>query len=447
MRTPIGLIICLLAGAAGANATIAPAAAGLRLRAPLGRGVTLAVYPSPALAGEPALVAGRVSGPGAPDATVTLWQRPPGAARATVLAQVSAEATGAFVFTRADAPLDQTETLYATAAGLRSHPVHESVAAAVTLAAQSAIVTSGTPVALSGRVTPVAHAGEPVLVQQRLPGGWQTVGRATIAGDGSFGASPTFIGTHAVALRALFAGDAHNLAGVSDPVDLLVQAAPGGRLSLLASSNPLTLGQTVTLSGTLAGNGPAGANANGTGTGTGTGAVTAGIPVTLLAGPDTAGEQPVASTLTDGAGNFSFSQTPSATTVYGVRIATLASAPVVVGVQRTVTLAASTLTAPLGATQSIQGTVAGAGAGADVALQLLGGDGVFHSIARAHVSGASAGGAAAFSFVTTLTDPGSETYRVLSGADATNQSGFSLPLTVLVTPRAALQVAAALGQA
>ncbi len=432
MRRPILITTCLLVCAAGTGATTAAAAASGHGRVLPARTITLAVYPNPGVAGEPALVAGRVFASGAADVEVTLWMHPPGAARATPLAQVSADANGAFVFTRASAPLDETASLYATALGLRSRSVREQVAASVTVSAPDATVTSGSPVTLTGRVLPTGHAGEPVLVQQRTASGWQTIARAVVRADGSFGATPTFSGAGAVALRASFGGDAHNLAGVSDPLELLAEPATSGELSLAASSEALTLGQPVTLSGVLAG-----------------GAPSAGVAVTLLAGPDVADEQPIASTTTDAAGNFSFAQTPSADTVYAVTAAGLRSAPLVVGTQLTVTLAASTLSASLGSTQTIQGSVDGAALGGDVALQLLGDDGAFHTIAQgrigAPVGGASSGGS--FSFVTTLADPGSKTYRVLVAGDATHESGVSSPLTVDVSPRAASLVAAALGQA
>ena len=250
---PTNLFACLLVAAAAAAPTSPAAAAGVRARAPIGRSVTLAVYPDPGVAAEPALVAGRVIAPGAADATVTLWQRAAAAARATPLAQVSADAGGAFVFTRAAAPLDQTASLYATALGLRSRSLREQVLASVTLGSATGIVSGASPVALSGRVQPGGHAGEPVLVQQSGPSGWQTIARTTVAADGSFSASPMFGGGRAVTLRAVFPGDARNLEGASDPLDLLVESAQSHRLSLVASANPLTLGQTVTLSGTLGG--------------------------------------------------------------------------------------------------------------------------------------------------------------------------------------------------
>ncbi len=433
MRRTILLTACLLAGGVASGATVASAAPSGRGRAPATRTITLAAYPNPGVAGEPALVAGRVFAAGAVDVEVTLWMRPPGAARATLLAQVSADANGAFVFTRASAPLDESASLYATALGLRSRPVREQVAASVMLGAPDATVTSGSAVALTGRVLPTGHAGEPVLVQQRSPSGWQTIARAVVGADGGFVAASTFSGAHAVALRAFFGGDAHNLPGVSDPLELLAEPATNGQLSLAASSEALTLGQPVTLSGALAGSGGR----------------AAGVPVTLLAGPDVADVQPIASTTTDGAGNFRFAQTPGANTVYAVTAGAVRSAPLVVGTQLTVTPAASTLSASLGSSQTIEGSVDGAAPGSDVALQLLGDDGAFHTIARVRlaipVGGASSGGS--FAFMTTLVDPGSKTYRVLAAGDATHESGLSGPLTVVVSPRPASLVAAALGQA
>ncbi len=429
MRRVTSTIACFLVAGAGAVTLTAPALAGVAATsAPAVRAVALSVYPNPALAEEPALVTGRVTGPGAANATVILWQRPAGVARATQLAQVSADGNGAFVFTRADAPLDETTTLYATALGQRSRSVREQVAASVTLSVPSPIVSSGSAVSLTGQVLPGGHAGEPLLLQQRLATGWATIDRVTLASGGGFSASPAFSGVRTVTVRAVFGGDARNLGNTSDPLDLLVESAQQHGLSLVASTNPLILGQSVTLSGTLAAAGGGGA------------------PVTLLAGSDAADEVPVATTVSDGSGNFSFVQVPTANTEYRVSAGALSSAPVVVGVQQTVTLDASTLSAPLGATQDVQGTVTGASAGAAVALQLLGADGVFHSISLSHV-GAVGGNGAAFSFAVALTDPGSNTYRVLAAGDAAHESGVSAPLTVVVGSRSAPLVAGALGQA
>jgi hypothetical protein len=371
-----------------------------------------------------------VLGPGAANAAVTLWQRPAGASRTTELAQINADSSGAFVFTRAEAALDQSATVYATALGRRSPLLHQQVAAAVTLTAASPIVSSGAAVQLSGHVLPIGHAGEPVLLQQRAAGGWATIARTTIASDGSFGFTPTFRGVRAVTVRAQFGGDARNLVAASDPLDLLVQAPQSARLSLAASVNPVVLGQSLALSGTL------------------TGPSAGGLPVSLFAGPDAADALPVDSATADTLGNFSFHESPQATTVYQAGAPGQTSAALVVGVQGTVTLNASTPSAPLATTQVVRGTVTGAAVGGGVALQLLGQDGAFHTIARNHLTMPAAGATApAFSFAVTLTEPGSQVYRVFTNGDDSHESSVSPPLTVAVTPRASSQVAAAVTQA
>ena len=430
MQRLIGTSTCVVALAVAAAGTAAPALArGGLAHAPVSAGIALVSYPDPAVAGEPALLAGRVTGPGAANATVTLWQRPAAGGRLTQVAQINADSGGAFVFTRAEVAVDQSATLYATAAGRRSPAVHQQVAASVTLTAASPVVLSGSAVPLAGHVVPASHAGESVLLQQRSPLGWTAIGRATVASDGSFAVAPTFRGVRAVTVRALFSGDPRNLAGASDPLDLLVQSPQAAGLSLASSVNPVILGQSLTLSGTVAGAG------------------SGGLPVGLLAGPDVAHTQPSATVTTDGLGNFSFSATPQVNTVYSVTAPGQSSAPLVIGVQGSVSLNASTLSTPLAATQVVRGSVTGAGVGGAVALQLLGPDGTFHTISRSHLTAAPFGGPApAFAFGVTLTEPGSQTYRVLAGGDTSHESSVSAPLTVNVTPRAAGQVASALAQ-
>jgi len=431
MRRLIGLTTCLLSLAAVASATAPQALAGPSLsHAPVSPGVVLASYPNPGVAGEPALLAGRVVGVGAGDAPVTLFARVAGAARPTQLAQINADSSGAFVFTRAEAAVDQTATLYAAALGQRSHALRQQVAAAITLSTPSPVVLSGSQVALTGQVLPVGHAGEPVLLQQASASGWTTIARTTVAADGSFAVAPVLRGVHAVTLRALFAGDARNLPGASDPLDLLVQSAEGVGLSLAPSVNPVVLGQPVALSGTLAGSG------------------SGGLLVTLLAGPDPADVAPVTTATADALGNFSFAVAPTANTVYRVHAAGQASSALVVGVQASVSLSASALSAPLAATSIVRGSVTGAAVGGGVSLQLLGEDGNFHTVAHGHLTAPATGSTApGFSFAVTLTNPGSQAYRVLATGDSTHESSVSAPLVVEVTSRAASLVAAAVGQA
>ena len=415
MRRATLIAACLLAGAlpAAGAAVAAAGAAG----APSSRtaSVTLAATPNPSVASEPTLLTGRVTGPGAGDATVTLWRRG-STAHATMLAQVNADGAGAFVFTRTDAPLDTNETVYASALGARSRSVTEQVAAAVTLSAQTTAAMSGVPVALSGTVDPTGHTGEAVLVQERDSGAWKTIGRASITAAGTFALSATFTGASIVVLRAELAADSRNEAAHSDPLDLVVSAPQRAGLSLVASSDPIVAGTPVTLSGTLASR-------------------DAGATVTLLAGPPSQTPGAIATTTTDASGNFSFTEMPLGDTVYRVSAEHLQSAPVVVGLRPTVALRSSALVGPLGQTLTFAGTAAGAGVGGSVDLQLLGDDGNFHTVARG-VLDAGGGAGPAFSLPAMLTDPGARTYRVLVDDGSAWMSGVSGSITVSVASRA-----------
>lgn len=411
MRRARIIAACLLSGAVPAAGAAAGTAAGAGSPSGHTASVTLAATPNPSVASEPTLLTGRVSGSGAGDATVTLWRRT-SSGRATMLAQVNADAAGAFVFTRTDAALDTDATVYASALGARSRPVSQQVAAAVTLSAGATAATSGTPDALSGTVFPTGHTGEAVLISQHSSGTWKVVAKASITAAGTFTASPTFTGSETVVLRASFAGDARNQAAHSDLVDLVVAASQRAGLSLVASSDPILAGASVTLSGTLA----SGAS---------------GQTVTLLAGPAAQTLGAIATATTDASGNFSFTKAPLGNTVYRVSVGHLLSALVVVGLRPTVSLRSNALVGSLGQTLTFTGSAIGAGAGGSVDLQLLGDDGSFHTVARGTLASGGANGPT-FSLGATLTDPGARTYRVLVDDGSAWLSGVSSSITVAV---------------
>jgi len=414
MRRATLLPACLLAAAFLVAGGAVSDAAGARAPASHAASISLTATPNPSVASEPTLLAGRVTGSGAGDATVTLWRRGTGG-HASMLAQVSADGNGSFVFTRTDAPLDANATIYASALGVRSRAVTEQVTAAVTLSAQTTGATSGVAVPLSGTVSPTGHAGETVLIQERGSTSWTTIAHATITPTGTFAVTQSFTGARAVVLRAVFNGDARNLAAHSDPLDLVVNAAQKAGLSLVASTDPILAGSSVTLSGTLA----SGAS---------------GQTVTLLAGATAQTLASITTTTTDGSGDFSFTEVPTGDTVYRVAAGHLQSTSVVVGVRPTVTLHASALTGSLGQTLSFGGTATGAAAGGGVSLQLLGDDGNFHTVARGTLAPGGAAGPA-FSLSAMLTDPGARTYRVLVDDGSAWLGGVSGSITVAVGTR------------
>jgi hypothetical protein len=391
------------------------------------RGLTIAATPNPIVTGDAVTIYGRLKGANSAGRTITLWHRIAGQPRFTVVQRVKTDAAGFYLIQRKPGVVTTNRSWFATAGrGVHSRTVHERVAAAVSLDPLPTTAETNQVVAFTGRVAPNHAGGRIVLQSQDSPSGngWRTIDQARIGAGSAFRIEHRFRQPGDRTLRVLFRGDRRNVRAASDVFSIAVSQKVNPAFTLGVSQNPILVGQTVTLNGTLA------APDN------------AGVGVTLYGRSIRRGYRALATTTTDAAGNYTFAQTPANTMVYQVRTSAprdrRASAQLTLGVQSTVTFTASTTSAPVGQPVTFTGTVAPSKVGHRIELQRQFADGNWYTVASTRVRGGST-----YTFVRAFGAPGIKQLRVLVPGGPANARGISGTLPVTITPAPASTLAPA----
>ncbi|MHB8243503.1 MAG: hypothetical protein ACYDHN_16130, partial [Solirubrobacteraceae bacterium] len=227
-------------------------------------------------------------------------------------------------------------------------------------------------------------------------------------------------GEFAITHRFVVPGDANirvvvrthgrfSVRGISNTLNYQISQKENPRLTLNASSDPISFGQTVTLSGTVAG--------------------AVNQPVTLLARGRGAGYAVVAQGTTNASGEYSFLQGPQQSTFYRVTSGSVGSAVLFEGVKYVLTANVSATTVQSGQPLTFSGTVTPALDGHPVYIEredALGGG--FHVVEVGQVHGSS------YSIPDVIFGSGKETFRVKVPGDPANQTVSSSPFTIEVTP-------------
>lgn len=261
---------------------------------------------------------------------------------------------------------------------VHSQTVHEQVAPLLTLAASTQLATTGQKVIFTGSVSP-NHRFERMLLQEQnnLAGnGWKTVASTFTNGGSQFSLSHGFVFPGAHTLRAYFSGDPRNVAGASDPVTVLVQQAQIPSFTIHSSAPIIPEGQSATITGV-------------------------------------------------------FNHPNTEVTLYGKLKATAEkrhSAELFQGVQDLLTISASSMTATVGGTVTVSGTVTPDKAGHSIYLQRFGSDNHWHNVAMGTVMPGST-----YSFTYTFGRMGTVALRARIVADPDNIGAVSAPATITVT--------------
>jgi hypothetical protein len=214
----------------------------------------------------------------------------------------------------------------------------------------------------------------------------------------------------------LVKGTRRNLPSPSNVLTYEISQAQNPALTLNPSADPITVGQSVTLTGTLQN----GANQN----------------VQLLAKTAGGQFQTVAQTPTDGSGNYTFTQVPIHSTIYQVQGGGRSSAQVFEGVKDSLTANASATSVQAGQPVTFSGTVAPDKTGHVIYLQRQNANGNgFHTVQVSRV-----GAGSAYSITRRLFVPGTKVFRVFIPGGPFNQGAASQPFTIDVTPASAQQV-------
>ena len=401
--------IAVLAGLA-VLAALAPASAAQA------RNITINAAPNPITVGDSMFIYGQVNGARHSNVRVILWHRVAGHPRFSIVQTTRTDANGFYSFTRAPGKVDTNRVWFAQSGVRISRRVREKVIPEVTLNQPATPIITNHPVTFTGTVTPGApHVGERVLLQVATDNngnGWKNVDRGPVGPGGSYSIRHNFKTAGSRTLRVVLRADRFNLRGISTPVDIDVQQTQNPNFTIVPSANPIVVGNPVTLQGQLSG------------------ANSANQTVTLFAHESSTTYAPVAATMTDGSGKYSFTQTPLHNTVYQVRAGGgRQTAQVFEGVHDFVTITPSATTSVVGSAVTFTGAVAPNKVGHVIYLQRQAPNGGWNTIAVGSVDALSR-----YSFTHTFGSPGTKVFRTFVPGGPVNDAGASPAVTITVAP-------------
>jgi hypothetical protein len=176
--------------------------------------LTIASSPNPSHANGKVTISGQVLRTATGTSpTITLWQQLPGQKQFAQMIQTSVDANGKYTVTRRANSVQTNREWYASANGVRSQTLTQSVEAVVTLTAAHGRQRL---TKLSGQVTP-SHKGDKVLLQRRAAHGWITIGRPRLSQSSRFKLTHR-LAKGAVMLRVVLPADAENALSLSRTV-------------------------------------------------------------------------------------------------------------------------------------------------------------------------------------------------------------------------------------
>jgi hypothetical protein len=411
---------------------LAPGSAFARKhRSPNGRcNVNINLAPRVITAGDSVVVFGRLRCHGRPSrslipgATVQLLEHSVGTPGFGVVQTTSTDARGFYEFTVTQ--VSTNSVFFVRSRGAASGRRAVRVADRVTLSGPpegtQLLTGAANKVTFTGTVTPADVGARVVLQRQNAATGgddWHRIDVGRVAAGGVFSITHTFLVPGDANIRVLVRSRGRNIPSPSNVLTYEISQAQNPALTIEASADPISYGQSVTISGKVL---PG-----------------AKVPVTLLARTARQrGFAPVAEVSTDAGGNYTFpAQSPIASTFYKVKGAGKTSAVLYEGVKDVLTAQVSATTVQAGQSLTFSGTVAPDHTGHVIYLErqnATGGD--FHVVQVARVKVGSA-----YSIVHTVYEPGVKVFRVKIPGGPENEGAASTPFTITVTPAPAAALA------
>ncbi len=411
--------------AAALLALASPAAASAHKHpSPSGRcAVDLNVAPRQITAGDPIVAFGRLRCTprvNAAGQTVQLYEHSFGTPGYTPVQSTSTGPLGFYEITQAG--VDTNSLFYVRSHGAQSGRRRVRVAAQVTLGGppEGTQLLTGVPnaVTFTGTVTP-ADAGALVILQRQnaLTGNeWRRIGETTVGAEGAFSLVHRFVVPGDANLRVLVRSHGTNIPSPSDVLTYEISQAQNPQLTINASVDPITYGQSVTISGVAAS--------------------LPSTPVTLFERTASQhGFAPVAEVTTNAGGEYTFpAQSPLYNTFYEVRTGAKASreksAVLYEGVKDVLSAEVSPSTVQAGQAFTVKGTVAPEHAGHIVYLERENASGNgFHVVQVATIEAGST-----YTITHTVYDAGTKLFRVRVPGDRENEGVVSAPFTIQVNP-------------
>jgi hypothetical protein len=280
----------------------------------------------------------------------------------------------------------------------------------------------------SGTVNPTDAGARVILQRQNAVTGneWHRIGIGSVQAGGTYTITHTFRVPGDASIRVLVRSDGLNIPSPSNELEYNISQAQNPSLTISSSADPIMYGQSLSISGVLAG----GVN----------------YPVTLEARTvHQHGFAPVAQAVTDASGNYSFAaQTPVNSTLYRViagnprcdirvckgPLSLLKSAVLYEGVKDVLTAEVSATTVDAGEALTFKGTVAPDHSGHVIYLERQNAAGTgFHVVQVGYVLPGST-----YSIVHQVYVPGTKVYRIDIPGGPDNGRAVSQLFTVVVTP-------------
>ncbi len=374
----------------------------------------------PLTSGDQTLALGRGHCGQTPSAgqTVTLYERPAEKSAYSAVGTTTTDPAGYYQVSTG--PIAENTSFYAAIGSAQSAPKEAKVAAVVSLNGPPEnkpllAVRSGfrNGITFNGKV-PASDKGAWVVLQREnaLKGEqwYQISHRVRVDEEGNFSIEHWFRVAGASYIRVVVRGTKHFTASPSTELSYTITQAQNPQLTVESTQDPVPFGSATSIGGKAPG--------------------LASTALTLLGRTGgTAGFRPIATTMTDGEGNYSFASIkPAASGFYRVEGGGRTSTPLYQGVKYVLTDTPPT-TIQSGQLLTVTGTVTPVKAGHRVLLQKqnAGGSG-FHTVGSGTVA---ADGT--YTVSQKLLVPGSYTLRVKVPGDPENGATTSAPFATTVT--------------
>jgi len=269
-------------------------------------------------------------------------------------------------------------------------------------------------VTFTGTVSPADAGALVVLQRQNATTGdeWHRIDVGQVSAGASFSITHTFRVPGDANIRVLVRSQRRNIPSPSNVLNYDVSQAENPNLTIAASADPISYGQSVTISGTAV--------------------AAAHQPVTLEARTARQhGFAPVSQVIIDGAGDYTFpAQSPIQSTYYEVQGAGKHSAVLYEGVKDVLTAAVLPTTVQAGQTLTFSGTVSPDHTNHVIYLERQNALGTgFHVVEVATV-----GEGSSYLIKHVVYDAGTRVFRVKIPGGPENEGAASPPFTIEVTP-------------
>jgi hypothetical protein len=262
-RRSIAVACAVAVSTVSSLALLATEASAFRHPSPSGRcRVGMVVAPRRITAGEPVTIFGRLvchRRAKAAGQVVRLFHHVLGTPGFTYVQSTTTDAQGFYQFQNADGVVETNRIWHVRSHGAESANRGVRVAAQVTLNGPpegTQILTGvANKVTFTGTVTPADVGARVVLQRQNALTGneWHRIDSGVVEAGGGFSITHTFIVPGDANLRVLVGSQGRNVPSPSDVLTYEISQAQNPALTINASADPIVYGQSVTISGVLAG--------------------------------------------------------------------------------------------------------------------------------------------------------------------------------------------------